>query len=49
MKKLSFTIGVCLFSAGLGILLSMYLPDSLLIGILSILLIIAGFLIIFSK
>lgn len=49
MKKLSFTIGICLLSAGLGILLSMFLPDSLLIGIQAILLIIAGILIIFSK
>lgn len=49
MKKLSFTIGICLLSAGLGILLSMFLPDSLLIGIQAVLLIIAGFLIIYSK
>ncbi len=49
MKKLSFTVGICLLSVGLGILLSMFLPDSLLIGILSILLIIAGILIILSK
>ena len=49
MKKTSFFIGVCLFSAGVGILLSMFLPDVLLIGIQALLLIVAGFLIICAK
>lgn len=49
MKRLSFTLGICLLSAGLGILLSMFLPDSLLICIQSVLLIIAGFLFLCSK
>ncbi len=46
MKKLSATIGLCLLSAGLGILLAMFLPDGLLIGIQSVLLVAAGLLII---
>ncbi len=45
MKKLSKVIGICLFSAGIGILLSMFLPDVLLVGIEAMLLIIAGILI----
>ncbi|MBO4949975.1 MAG: hypothetical protein J6E38_03040 [Clostridia bacterium] len=49
MKKLSFIIGICLLSAGIGILLSMFLPDVLLVSIEALLLIVAGFLIICSK
>ncbi len=48
MKKLSFTIGLCLLSAGLGILLAIFLPDGFLVCIQSLLLIVAGFLIICS-
>lgn len=49
VKKLSFIIGICLLSAGIGVLLSMFLPDVLLVSIEALLLIVAGFLIICSK
>jgi len=49
VKKLSFTIGICLLSAGVGIILAMFLPDGLLVGIQALLLILAGFLIICAK
>ena len=48
MKKSYFTIGICLFAAGLGVLLSMFLPDKLLICILAFLLIVAGLLVLCS-
>lgn len=49
VKKLSFTIGICLLSAGIGIILAMFLPKGLLVSIEALLLIVAGFLIIYCK
>lgn len=49
MKKIPFLIGLGLLATGFGILVSIFLPDSILICIQAILLIVAGFLIINSK
>ncbi len=44
MKKLSALVGICLLSAGAGILLSCFLPLAVLVCIEALLLIIAGIL-----
>ncbi|MBQ7400304.1 MAG: hypothetical protein IJW06_07595 [Clostridia bacterium] len=49
MKKLSFIMGICLLSAGIGIILAMFLPNGFLVSIEALLLVIAGFLIICHK
>ncbi len=49
MKKLCCSIGLCLLSAGLGILLAIFLPDGLLICLEALLIVIAGALILMSK
>ena len=49
MKRLSFIIGICLLSAGIGIILAIFLPKGFLVSIEALLLILAGLLIICSK
>ena len=49
MRKLSYIIGICMLTAGVGIILAMFLPKVLLVCIEALLLIVAGFLIICSK
>ena len=49
MKKLSFLIGLCLLSAGIGIILASFLPDGFLAGIEALLLIVAGLTILCRK
>ena len=48
MKKTSRTIGLCLLSAGFGIIIAIFLPDSFLICIEAFLIIVAGALIVCS-
>lgn len=42
MKRGSAVVGICLFSAGLGILISVFLPPLILVCIEAVLLILAG-------
>lgn len=49
MRRLCCTLGLCLFSAGLGVLLATFLPDEVLSCILAFFIVIAGLLILFSK
>ncbi len=49
MRKLCCNMGLCLLSAGLGILLAIFLPDGLLICLEALLIVVAGALILLSK
>lgn len=49
MKKLSFLVGICLLSTGIGIILANFLPDGFLVSIEALLLIAAGFIILCRK
>lgn len=49
MKKLCCTAGLCFLSAGLGILLAIFLPHVILICLEAMLIVMAGILILFSK
>jgi len=49
MRKLCCTAGLCLLSAGLGILLAIFLPDGILICLEALLIVLAGALILFAK
>ena len=44
LRKISVIIGMCLLSAGIGILIACFLPTAVLVCTEALLLIIAGFL-----
>lgn len=49
MKRICCTAGLCFLSAGLGILLAIFLPHSILICLEALLIVFAGLLILFAK
>ena len=49
MRRICCTAGLCFLSAGLGILLAIFLPHTILICLEAVLIVLAGFLILFAK